>query len=97
MLTPEQRGRVQGWADATWETGITFGTVGLRKGDHQLEITTYRSDVYGVESRKPEVEFGDSLVGDLRRRDFTIESPEIKGPPPNGRALSSSCPHDAST
>ena len=54
--------------------GITFGTIGLRKGDHHLEITTYRSEVYAAESRKPAVEFGDTLVGDLRRRDFTINA-----------------------
>ena len=30
------------WADKVWETGIEFGTVGLRKGDVILEITTYR-------------------------------------------------------
>jgi len=65
---------VYGWADATWETGITFGTVGLRKGDDHLEITTYRSDLYVADSRKPAVQFGDSLVGDLRRRDFTINA-----------------------
>ena len=65
---------VAGWADATWDTGITFGTVGLRKGDQHLEITTYRSDVYAPVSRRPAVEFGDSLVGDLRRRDFTINA-----------------------
>src|SRR5215470_11292548 len=34
------------WADKIWETGIEFGTIGLRKGDVVCEITTYRSDVY---------------------------------------------------
>src|SRR5262249_4902294 len=32
------------WADKTWETGIEFGTLGLRKGETVFEITTYRSD-----------------------------------------------------
>src|SRR5262245_54560677 len=30
------------WADTIWETGIAFGTIGLRKGDTVFEITTYR-------------------------------------------------------
>ena len=71
---------VQGWADAIWETGIAYGTVGLRKGDHNLEITTYRSDVYATASRRPVVEFGDSLVGDLRRRDFTVNAMAVMLP-----------------
>jgi poly(A) polymerase len=39
-----------------------------------VEITTYRSDRYNAESRKPEVTFGDTLEGDLLRRDFTINA-----------------------
>ncbi|HEX2349281.1 MAG TPA: Nif3-like dinuclear metal center hexameric protein [Ktedonobacterales bacterium] len=39
-----------------------------------FEITTYRSDVYRPDSRKPEVAFGDTLEGDLLRRDFTINA-----------------------
>lgn len=39
-----------------------------------VEITTYRSDQYSDGSRKPEVTFGDSLVGDLMRRDFTVNA-----------------------
>ncbi len=39
-----------------------------------IEITTYRSDRYNPESRKPEVTFGDTLEGDLLRRDFTINA-----------------------
>jgi len=65
---------VSGWADTVWTVGKEFGTIGLRKGDLQLEVTTYRSDAYGPASRKPEVVFGDSLEGDLARRDFTINA-----------------------
>lgn len=39
-----------------------------------IEITTYRSDQYADGSRKPEVTFGDTLAGDLLRRDFTINA-----------------------
>jgi poly(A) polymerase len=65
---------IRGWADATWTIGIEFGTVGLRKGDHQLEITTYRSESYDPRSRKPEVSYGTSLIEDLRRRDFAVNA-----------------------
>ncbi|RYJ04408.1 MAG: CCA tRNA nucleotidyltransferase, partial [Actinomycetales bacterium] len=65
---------VADWADAVWDIGREFGTIGLRKGDEQLEITTFRSDVYDATSRKPQVAFGDSLEGDLSRRDFTVNA-----------------------
>ena len=62
------------WADRTWTVGIEFGTVGLRKGDTILEVTTYRSESYGPRSRKPDVRYGTSLEEDLARRDFTINA-----------------------
>jgi poly(A) polymerase len=62
------------WADKTWTVGIAFGTVGLRKRDDIFEITTYRSEAYDRSSRKPEVNYGTSLVADLERRDFTINA-----------------------
>jgi poly(A) polymerase len=65
----------RGWADRVWETGIEFGTVGLRKGSTVLEITTYRSETYVPGSRKPaDVRYGTSLEADLRRRDFTVNA-----------------------
>jgi poly(A) polymerase len=64
----------KGWADAVWVIGIEFGTVGLRKGDTHLEITTYRSESYDPKSRKPEVAYGTSLEEDLARRDFAINA-----------------------
>jgi poly(A) polymerase len=69
-----------GWADAIWDVGREFGTIGLRKDDHQLEITTYRSDAYDLASRKPEVRFGDTLDGDLSRRDFSVNAMAIRLP-----------------
>ena len=63
-----------GWADTIWEVGIAFGTVGLRKGDITLEITTYRSEKYDPASRKPDVAYGTSLIDDLSRRDFTVNA-----------------------
>jgi poly(A) polymerase len=63
-----------GWADSIWETGIEFGTIGLRRGDTVCEITTYRSEVYQPDSRQPDVQYGSSLVADLSRRDFTVNA-----------------------
>jgi poly(A) polymerase len=67
-------------ADAVWEIGREFGTIGARFGRHTVEITTYRSDVYDGETRKPEVMFGDSLEEDLVRRDFTINAMALRLP-----------------
>ena len=71
---------VEGWADTTWDVGIAFGTVGVRKGDHKLEITTYRAEAYDRESRKPEVSYGTSLDEDLVRRDFTVNALAVRLP-----------------
>lgn len=68
------------WADAVWDVGREFGTIGLRKGEHELEITTYRSDAYDAASRKPLVRFGDRLDGDLSRRDFAVNAMAIRLP-----------------
>jgi poly(A) polymerase len=73
-------GIVDGWADTHWDIGREFGTIGLRKGSHVLEITTYRADTYDRTSRKPEVMFGDSLEGDLVRRDFAVNAMAIRLP-----------------
>lgn len=54
--------------------GERFGTVRLHYGSDIIEITTFRSERYNPESRKPEVCFGDDLAEDLHRRDFTINA-----------------------
>ncbi len=61
-------------ATAVWDVGRAFGTIAAQFGDMTVEITTYRADTYDGASRKPEVEFGDSLEGDLFRRDFTMNA-----------------------
>ncbi|WP_104479341.1 CCA tRNA nucleotidyltransferase [Actinokineospora auranticolor] len=71
---PEVMKLVSGWADAVWDTGIAFGTVGAAKRGAQCEITTFRSDAYDRVSRNPEVRFGDSIEADLVRRDFTVNA-----------------------
>src|SRR5437764_1139088 len=54
--------------------GERFGTVRLHYGTDIIEITTFRSEQYNPESRKPEVCFGTRLEDDLLRRDFTINA-----------------------
>jgi len=71
---------LKGWADAVWDMGRAFGTIGCRKDEWQVEITTYRSDTYDADSRKPAVDYGDSLVGDLGRRDFTVNAMAVSLP-----------------
>ncbi|ANJ08434.1 CCA tRNA nucleotidyltransferase [Streptomyces parvulus] len=80
---------VRPWADAVWEVGIAFGTVGAQKDGYQVEVTTYRSEAYDRTSRKPEVSYGDSIEQDLVRRDFTVNAmavalPEKKFIDPHG-------------
>jgi len=65
---------LQSWAEDVWDIGIDFGTIAGKRGDTTVEITTYRSDKYDLDSRKPEVEFGENIEGDLSRRDFTVNA-----------------------
>ena len=69
---------VRPWADAMWDTGIEFGTVGIGKAGHRLEITTFRADSYDQVSRNPQVRFGDSLEDDLVRRDFNANAMAVR-------------------
>jgi len=68
------------WGNATWDIGKEFGTIGGRRGDLIVEVTTYRTDEYEIGSRKPEVTFGDTLEGDLTRRDFTVNAMAMRLP-----------------
>jgi poly(A) polymerase len=67
-------------ADTHWDIGRAFGTIGARFGEHTVEITTYRADVYDGATRKPVVEFGSTLEGDLVRRDFTVNALALRLP-----------------
>jgi poly(A) polymerase len=69
------------WADALWDTGIEFGTVGAGRGAQRVEITTFRADTYDQVSRNPEVRFGDRLEDDLVRRDFTVNAMAVRVTP----------------
>ncbi|HKT55568.1 MAG TPA: CCA tRNA nucleotidyltransferase [Microbacterium sp.] len=72
-------------ASKTWDVGRAFGTIAARvkvpgSPAEQVEITTYRADAYDGLSRKPSIEFGDTLDGDLVRRDFTVNSMALRVP-----------------
>jgi poly(A) polymerase len=71
---------LQGWADRRYLVGVKFGTVGALKGGERIEITTYRREVYAEEHRKPAVTFGDDVLVDLSRRDFTINAMAVRVP-----------------
>jgi poly(A) polymerase len=78
---PEETERLlKGWAEGLWDMGRAFGTICARKGDWQIEITTYRSESYDPDSRKPDVDFGDTIEGDLGRRDFTVNAMAVSVP-----------------
>lgn len=78
---PEEIVRITSkWADAVWDLGMEFGTVGVRKNDQVFEITTYRSEVYVSDSRKPSVKFGTDIKEDLIRRDFTVNAMAVMLP-----------------
>lgn len=62
------------WADVVYTVGATFGTVAARKNGRTVEVTTFRSEVYRDDSRKPHVTFSDDIETDLSRRDFTVNA-----------------------
>ena len=71
---------LKGWAETTWETGREFGTIGAQRHGLRLEITTFRSEAYDGVTRNPVVQYGDSLLDDLRRRDFTVNAMAVSLP-----------------
>lgn len=62
------------WADVVYEVGALYGTVAARRHGITVEVTTYRSEVYRDDSRKPHVTFSDDIYTDLSRRDFTVNA-----------------------
>ncbi|WP_211336175.1 CCA tRNA nucleotidyltransferase [Bogoriella caseilytica] len=90
---PEQTAELlRRWSDTWWDIGKDFGTIGARRGQHVVEVTTYRTEAYETGSRKPEVAYGDTLIGDLTRRDFTVNAMAVRVP-----SLEFVDPHDGLT
>lgn len=78
---PEETEKIlRTWGEALWDMGRDFGTIGTRKGPWQIEVTTYRSEAYDADSRKPAVAYGTSLADDLVRRDFTVNAMAVQLP-----------------
>ena len=68
---PEQTAAL--FDDAAYEN--RFGTVAVRRGGAEYQITTFRSDHDYADFRRPHrVEFGTSIEADLARRDFTMNA-----------------------
>jgi putative nucleotidyltransferase with HDIG domain len=60
-----------------------FGTVAIREGGEQHEVTTFRTDHEYADFRRPHhVEFGDDIRLDLARRDFTVNAIAWGAPAP---------------
>jgi poly(A) polymerase len=72
---PDQIKAITGpWADSLYLVGEKFGTIGAVRNGRVFEITTFRSEMYTDESRKPHVAFSDDITEDLSRRDFTVNA-----------------------
>ncbi|MGH9076869.1 MAG: CCA tRNA nucleotidyltransferase [Acidimicrobiales bacterium] len=79
---------LDGWADAVWDQGRRFGTIGALRhraaagglATRVLEITTHRSEAYHPDSRKPDVAFASAVEADLSRRDFTVNAMALSLP-----------------
>ncbi|MGY8744962.1 MAG: CCA tRNA nucleotidyltransferase [Candidatus Poseidoniales archaeon] len=70
--TPEQ---VIDSFEETIPTGIKFGTITVKSGNSQYEVTTLRTETGYGDGRRPDVvEWGTSLEVDLSRRDFTMNA-----------------------
>jgi len=65
---------VSEFAESVWTQGKRFGTIGLLVAKRRFEITTHRAEHYALDSRKPEVAFGNDIETDLSRRDFTVNA-----------------------
>jgi len=78
---PEQTLMVlRGWGENRYLQGIKWGTVGARAGDHLIEVTTFRKELYREDDRHPTVTFSNRLEVDLSRRDFTVNAMAVRVP-----------------
>lgn len=78
---PETIKKIVGkWATSVFTVGQAFGTIGIRRGGLAAEITTFRSEIYRDDSRKPHVTYSDHIEEDLSRRDFTVNAIALRLP-----------------
>ena len=80
--TPTQTLRLlKGWAEAIWETGREFGTIGAQRDGLRLEITTFRAESYDQVSRNPVVRVRhEPRSTTCERRDFTVNAMAVSLP-----------------
>ncbi len=69
----EIKGIVEG-VGKVFTVGEAFGTIGVIVDGELGEITTFRSEIYRDDSRKPNVSYSDDISEDLSRRDFTVNA-----------------------
>ncbi|ABE67613.1 hypothetical protein Wildcat_8 [Mycobacterium phage Wildcat] len=63
------------WGEEFWDPGVRFGTVCAKKGDMEVQVTTFRAaEDYTQGDRHPKVQWGSHIENDLLRRDFTINA-----------------------
>jgi poly(A) polymerase len=61
-------------AQSVYTVGEAFGTIGLVFDGVGVEVTTFREERYPTPDRRPLVRYGTTLLGDLARRDFTVNA-----------------------
>jgi len=66
--------KIKSAGSKAYVVGKRFGTVGFTIKGNMIEITTFRTEKYEKDNRKPTVEFVNDISADLSRRDFTINS-----------------------
>lgn len=75
IATSAKPDQVKAIFSKTIDTGLQHGTVTVMLDDIAYEITTFRIEGKYINNRKPEqVEFTDSIIKDLSRRDFTVNA-----------------------
>lgn len=79
-LSPDEiEERVRSAGKRAYVTGKRFGTIGFKASGYLVEVTTFRTERYEQNNRKPVVEFVDDVSADLARRDFTINAIARRG------------------
>ena len=58
----------------TYTVGKKFGTIACKIDDHDIQITTFRGEIYTNGSRRPRVNYVNDIMQDLSRRDFTMNA-----------------------
>ncbi len=63
------------FGERAFPTGLKHGTVTVKQGGENIEVTTYRSDLDYEDHRHPKkVTFSDTLADDISRRDLTVNA-----------------------